>query len=90
MGQCEDDMKVLERQNLILSFLQPPFAWHVLAFGAMAISAGMIGNAHSAAVVAAIDVAAQTSGATVQQIGYDFFMFGPQAVLTLIVAHMLV
>jgi hypothetical protein len=56
----------------------------------MAISAGMIGNAHSAAVVAAIDVAAQTSGATVLQIGYDFFMFGPQAVLTLIVAHMLV
>jgi len=61
----------------------------VLTFGTVAISAGVIDNAHGAAVIAAINMAAQMSGAAVQKIRYDLFMFGPQAVLVLIIADML-
>jgi hypothetical protein len=37
----------------------------MLAFGTVAVSAGMIGDAQCAAVIAALDVAAQVSGAAV-------------------------
>jgi Zn-dependent M28 family amino/carboxypeptidase len=37
----------------------------MLAFGTVAISAGVIDNAHGTAVIAAINMAAQLSGATV-------------------------
>jgi hypothetical protein len=49
----------------------------MLAFGAVAITAGMIRDAHGTAIVTAFDMAAQTGGAAVQKVGCDFTMFRP-------------
>ena len=65
MRQGKDDVEVTGRKNLVLSFLKPSFPGHVLAFGAMPVSARVIGDAQRAAVAAAIDVTAKASGAAV-------------------------
>ncbi len=65
MRHGKDDVEVAGRQNLVFSFRKPAFTRHMLAFGAMAIAAGMINNAHHAAMVAPIDMTAQISGAAV-------------------------
>ena len=65
MWQGKDDMEVFEWENLVFSFFKPPFARHVLTFGTVAISAGVIDNADGAAVIAPLDMAAQMNGATV-------------------------
>jgi hypothetical protein len=61
MRQGEDHMEVVDRQNFLLAFSQPPLSGHVLAFGAVAVSAGVISDAQTAAGVAAVHPAAQFS-----------------------------
>jgi hypothetical protein len=70
-------MKVANRQNLVFSFFKPSFAWHMLTFGTVSITAGMIGNSQRITVVAAFDVATQMSGAAVPKVGHDFTMRRP-------------
>jgi hypothetical protein len=65
MRQGEDDMEVAGRQDLVFSFFKPTFSWHVLAFGAVPVPAGMVANAGQPAVVASLDMPAQASGAAV-------------------------
>jgi hypothetical protein len=65
MRQGEDDMEVGNRQDLLFSFGQPSLAGHVLAFGAVAVSAGVIGDAQAAAGVAAVHPAAHLRSAAV-------------------------
>ena len=72
MRQGEDDVEVAGGQDLVFSAFKPAFTRHVLAFGTMAISARMIANAHGAAVGAAINMAAEISGAAVQQVKCNF------------------
>ena len=48
----------------------------------------MIGDAHHAAMVAAIDMAAKISSAAVYQVIDDFSMFRPQWVFVLIIVDM--
>jgi hypothetical protein len=45
MRQGEDHVEVVDRQDLRLAFGQPALAGHMLAFGAVAVSAGVIGDA---------------------------------------------
>ena len=56
-------MEVVDRQDLLLAFGQPALPGHVLTFGAVAVAAGVIGDAQAAAGVAAVHPAAQLSGA---------------------------
>lgn len=65
MRKGEHDVEVAGRKNFVLSFLKPSFPGHVLAFWAMAVSAGMIGDTHHAAPVAPVDMATHTSSAAV-------------------------
>lgn len=65
MGQGKYDMEVCEGENLAFSFFKPTLPWHVLTFRTVAISAGVIDNSDGAAVIAAIDMAAQMRGTTV-------------------------
>ncbi len=63
--QGEDDMEVADRQELLLASFGPFFSGHLLALGAMSITAGMVGDALSAAVVAAFNVTAKAGGTAV-------------------------
>jgi hypothetical protein len=49
----------------------------------------MIDNAHSTAMVAAIDMAAEVGSAAIQQIIEDLSVFGSQSVLLLIRVNMI-
>jgi hypothetical protein len=43
VGHGEDDMKVGDRQEFLTSFCQPGFGVLVVAFGASAVAAGVVG-----------------------------------------------
>ena len=58
-------MEVVDRQDLLLAFGQPSLPGHMLAFGAVAVSTGVIGDAQAAAGVAAVHPAAHLGGAAV-------------------------
>ena len=49
----------------------------MLALGAVAVTAGMIGDPQQTTAVAALDMATQLSGTTVQEVGYDLAMLRP-------------
>ena len=61
--QGEDDMVIFHRQQLGLSRLQPVLGGGALAFGAMAVAAGIVGDVAMAALAAGRDVAAEGGGA---------------------------
>ena len=65
MRQRKDDMEVANRQEFLLACLSPFFSGYLLALGAMSITAGMIGDALSAAVVASFNMTAKTGGTAV-------------------------
>jgi hypothetical protein len=69
MGQGKYDMEVGDGQQLRFSRFKPTFSGDLLAFGTVAVSAGMIQDTLSAAVVAAIEVAAKVSCAALKQVG---------------------
>jgi hypothetical protein len=71
MGQGKDDMEVARGQQFGFSGLDPTLPWQVLAGGAMAVSAGMIPNALSPAVVTTMKVTSQRGGAAVKEVRYD-------------------
>ena len=80
MRQCKDDVKVADRKQLLFAGLDPSFSGYLLAFRAMPVAAGMIGNAFGAAVTAAFDVATQISSTAVEQTGYDLLVIRQQGV----------
>ena len=57
VGQCKDDVKVADGKQLFFAGRDPSFSGYLLAFGAMAVAAGMIDNAFGAAMRAALDMA---------------------------------
>ena len=59
VGQSEDHMEVADREDLGFSLFKPSFSGHMLAFRAVAISAGVIGDAQGAAGIAALHPATQ-------------------------------
>jgi hypothetical protein len=57
MGKCDDDMKVMGWEESLFSVLEPFGLAQTLAFGTMAVAAGVVGNAgESAILVTNIDV----------------------------------
>jgi hypothetical protein len=63
VGQGEDEMEVLNRQQLELSRIDPGAALGGAAFRAVAIAAGVVADLGVAAPVALIDMAAEGVGA---------------------------
>ena len=61
--QGEDDMEIRHRQQFGLPLGQPCRARRALAFRAMAVAAGVVGDADEAALGAALDMAAERGGA---------------------------
>lgn len=72
VGQGKDGMEIGERQKLLFSCLEPSFPGHILACGAVAVSARVIGNPFGATRVALINVAAEISCPAAEQIIDDF------------------
>ena len=68
MGQRKYDVEVGTRQQFGFSGLNPTLPWYVLAGGAMSVSAGMIPDTLSPAVVAAMKVPSQSGGAAVKEV----------------------
>src|SRR5215467_14580780 len=60
----EDQMKIVDRQQLLLTFSEPLLASVSLAFRTMAISAGVVGDASAvSAMGTVVEMAAQRGGA---------------------------
>jgi len=64
LGEREDDMEVLDRQQLQLPCLHPGGALRAAALGAFAIAAGVVTDRLVSAVIAAVQVPAERLGAT--------------------------
>ena len=71
MGKGKDHMEVSKGQEFGFSLLKPALPGYLLALGAVTVSAGMIRNTLSAAMGAALKVAAKFGGAAVKEVGYD-------------------
>jgi hypothetical protein len=80
MGQRKYDVEVGSGQQFGFSGLNPTLPRYVLAGGAMPVTAGMIPNALSPAVVAAMKVTSQSGGAAVNEVGYDAVLIGPEGI----------
>ena len=61
--QREDDMEVADRQQIGFARGEPVPCRRALAFGAMPVAAGVVGDAAVAAVLARLDMAAERGGA---------------------------
>jgi len=71
MGQGKYDVEVGSGQQFGFSGLNPTLPRYVLAGGAMPVTAGVIPDTLSPAVVAAMKVTTQIGGAAVKEVGYD-------------------
>jgi hypothetical protein len=60
--QCEHDVEIWHRQQFGLALGQPRCPRRALAFRAMAVAAGIIGDTNEAAFRAALDMAAERRG----------------------------
>ena len=57
LGEREDHVKVLDRQQLRLALLQPLGPRQALTFWAMSVAAGVVADARKIAVIALVDMA---------------------------------
>ena len=64
MGECEDHMEVRDGQELRTPRGEPPFLDEGLALRTMAVAAGVVGEAHRAALITGLAVPAEDGGAT--------------------------
>ena len=60
---CEDDMEVFDRQQFSPPAIQPFCPLRVLTFGAMAVTAGVVGNTRVIALAAFFGMASEHGGA---------------------------
>jgi hypothetical protein len=79
-GQRKYDVEVGSRQQFGFSCFNPTLPWYVLAGGAMPVTARVISDTLSTAVVAAMEVTSQVGGAAVKQVGYDAVLIGPEGI----------
>ncbi len=70
-GQGEDDVEVSDRQEVGLSLGQPVARRRALAPRTVPVAAGVVGDPQMAAVVAALDMAAECGGATMLDRRHD-------------------
>lgn len=69
--RLNDDVEIADRQQVGLARCQPGARGGALAFGAMSVAAGVIGDPPVSAVVAGLDVTAQRGGAAVLDRRHD-------------------
>jgi hypothetical protein len=74
----ENDVKIGDRQEVLEPVVQPAVAKGRLAFGAVAVAAGIIGDALMAAGIAGVNMSAQVSGAAMGNGVEDFVLQGGQ------------
>ena len=70
-GSVNTHMEVGNRQQLRLARCEPRLRCMPLAFGTVAIAAGVVGNARVRAILAALDMTAKRFGATDLDRGHD-------------------
>jgi hypothetical protein len=75
-GQGEGEQEVGDPQEQILLFLQPALAILMLAFGTMAVAAGMVTVLHLLTIRTAIDLPAQGFGAALLNGPHGFDVAG--------------
>ena len=63
VGDREDDVEIGNRQEVLEPVVDPAMAKGGLAFGAVAVTAGVVGNALMTTGIAGVDMAAQVGGA---------------------------
>jgi hypothetical protein len=66
VGQGEDDVVVLDRQQVLLLSFEPTELLTALALGAMPVPAGVVGKLAVIAAVALVDMTAKGRGAAVE------------------------
>ncbi len=74
----ENDVEIGDRQEVLEPVVQPAVAKGRLAFGAVAVAAGIVGDALMAAGIAGVNMSAQVSGAAVGNGVNLNFPVGPQ------------
>jgi hypothetical protein len=89
MRQGENQMKVSHRQKLTGLFFQPPGFAQGLAFGAVAVTAGVISRTFKAAHIAAIQVATQLFSPTERDGSDNFLLLGRHAMRSLVALSVL-
>ena len=72
--QREDDMEVADRQQIGLARGEPLPCRRTLAFGAVPVAAGVVGDAAVAAVLARLDMAAEGCGAAALDRGHHLHL----------------
>ena len=78
LGEREDQVEVLAREQLVTALLEPRFAGGPLALGAVAVAARAVAEAAVAAAVALLDLAAEGGGAAELDGGQDTPLHGGQ------------
>ena len=74
----ENDVEIGDRQEVLEPVVQPAMAVGGLTFGAVAVAAGIVGDALMAAGIAGVNMSAQVSGAAVGNGVNLNFPVGPQ------------
>ena len=78
LGEREDQVEVLAREQLVTALLEPRFAGGPLALGAVAVAARAVAETAVAAAVALLDLAAEGGGAAELDGGQDAPLQGGQ------------
>ena len=89
MWKSKYDMEVGKGQQFGFSCFKPSLSGNLLTFWTVSVTAGMIHDTLSAAVVTALNVAATICGAAVNDVGYDPVLIRPQGICVSIVYDML-
>jgi len=70
--QCEDDMMVFDRQQVLCLLVEPTGAGQCLALGTVAVATRVVGDPLSATIEAMLDMAAQRRRAARRQVAQRF------------------
>jgi hypothetical protein len=77
---CEDDVKVIDREEFLMSFLDPLSGFFVMTGRAATIAAGVVMIMHRITRVTLHDVTSQHLSATLDDISYGTSMTGKNTV----------
>src|SRR5450432_4692789 len=86
IGQRQHDVEVRNGEQALQASFEPDGSLNCLALGAMAISAGVISDANVPAGTAVLDMATQSSSATLHQMSHHLRLFRREWVTVTILA----
>jgi hypothetical protein len=70
--QSEYHMEIINRQYLLFAGLYPQFPFYALTFGAMAVTAAVVADAHRTAFAASVHMPSQGGSPALLQMGEHF------------------